>query len=164
MLGRFRRSAQELAGHDLNAAWVRQYPRVPLQLDSMDALRQWIDGYDMGIWYADLWVGKLLESLKAKGIFEDTVIIVSSDHAESQGEFNVWGDHQTADPSVCRVPLLIRWPLSPTKFCLRWITIQRHQPGAWTMRCTTLTGQRRSSEMAGGTVPANWDEVSYARH
>lgn len=46
-------AGKELAGHDLNEVWVRQYPRVPLQLDSMAAVRQWIDGYDMGIWYAD---------------------------------------------------------------------------------------------------------------
>ncbi len=163
-------SAQELAGHDLNEAWVSQYPRVPLQLDSMDALRQWIDGYDMGIWYADLWIGKLLESLKAKGIFEDTIIIVSSDHAESQGEFNVWGDHQTADPSVCRVPLLIRWPGITDTACA----------GSQSSTPSACAGSQSSAgrvdhalhyhfdwaatliEMIGGTVPGNWDGVSYA--
>ncbi len=142
-------SAQELAGHDLNEAWVRQYPRVPLQLNSMDAVRQWIDGYDMGIWYADLWIGKLLESLKAKGILDDTVIIVSSDHAESQGEFNVWGDHQTADPSVCRVPLLIRWP-GITEDGRVDTALHYHFDWAATL-----------IEMAGGTVPGNWDGVPF---
>ena len=39
-----------------------------------------------------------------------TVIIVTSDHGENQGELNVWGDHQTADHITCRVPLIIRWP------------------------------------------------------
>jgi arylsulfatase A-like enzyme len=153
-------SAQELAGHDLNEAWVRQYPRVPLQLDSMDAVRQWIDGYDMGIWYADLWIGKLLESLEAKGIFEDTVIIVSSDHSESQGEFNVWGDHQTADPSVCRVPLLTRWPgitnalsaSAGSQSSAGRVDRALHYHFDW---AATLI------EMIGGTVPANWDGVPF---
>ena len=101
-------SAQEPGGYDVTAS--ESLPRVPSQLDSMAAVKQWIDGYDTGIWYADLWVGRLLSALEEVGILKDTVIVVSSDHSESQGEFDIWGDHQTADHSVCRVPLLIRWP------------------------------------------------------
>lgn len=143
-------SAQELAGHQPDLPWMANYPRVPSQLDSMDAVRQWIDGYDMGIWYADLWVGKLLDALAAKGILEDTVIVVSSDHSESQGEFNVWGDHQTADPSVCRVPLLIHWPGVTDQ---GRVDTALHYHFDW---AATLI------ELAGGTVPGNWDGVSYA--
>ncbi len=143
-------SAQELAGHDPNPAWMRRYPRVPAQLDSMESVKRWIDGYDMGIWYADLWVGKLLEALEAQGILDETVIIVSSDHSESQGEFNVWGDHQTADPSVCRVPLLIRWPGITDG---GRVDTALHYHFDW---AATLI------DMAGGEIPDNWDGESYA--
>jgi len=143
-------SAQEPQGYNYNTAWpAGAYPRVPSQLDSMDAVKQWIDGYDMGIWYADLWIGRLLEALESVGAYDDTVIIVSSDHAESQGEFNVWGDHQTADHSVSRVPLLIRWPGLTDG---GRIDAALHYHFDW---AATLI------EMVGGKVPPNWDGVPY---
>ena len=77
--------------------FYRDYPRIPAQLDSMAAVKQWIDGYDTGIRYADAHVGRLLNALADAGILDETVIMVSADHGENQGELNLWGDHQTAD-------------------------------------------------------------------
>jgi arylsulfatase A-like enzyme len=115
----------------------------------MEAVKQWIDGYDTGIWYADKHVGQLLDALEEAGVLDETVIIVSSDHAESQGEFNVWGDHQTADHSVSRVPLLIRWPgLTDTPRVDRAL----HYHFDWAAMLI---------ELAGGQVPDNWDGVSF---
>ncbi len=141
-------SAQEPGGYDVEED-VR-WPRVPQQLDSMEAVKQWIDGYDMGIWYADLWVGKLLDALADASILEETVIILSSDHSEAQGEFDIWGDHQTADHAVCRVPLLIRWP-GLTEGGRVDEALHYHFDWAATL-----------IEMAGETVPDNWDGVSFA--
>jgi arylsulfatase A-like enzyme len=141
-------SAQEPGGYDVPES--SKWPRVPLQLDSMEALKQWIDGYDMGIWYADMWVGKLLDALEEAGILDDTVIVVSSDHSEAQGEFDIWGDHQTADHSVCRVPLLIRWPGITDG---GRVDDALHYHFDW---AATLI------EMAGGQVPDNWDGRSFA--
>jgi choline-sulfatase len=76
----------------------------------LDDAKAHLDGYDTGIRYADLYVGKLIDDLKELGIYDDTVIIISSDHGENQGELNVWGDHQTADHITNRVPLIVRWP------------------------------------------------------
>ena len=69
-----------------------------------------LDGYDTGIRYADLYVGKLIQDLKDLGVYDETAIIVSADHGENQGELNVWGDHQLADYATNRVPLIVRWP------------------------------------------------------
>lgn len=141
-------SAQEPGGYDVQPQ--DEYPRVPVQLDSMEAVKQWIDGYDMGIWYADLWVGKLMDALEQAGILEDVVIIVSSDHSEAQGEFDIWGDHQTADHVVCRVPLLIRWPGLTDG---GRVDNALHYHFDW---AATLI------EMVGGEVPGNWDGLSFA--
>jgi len=89
---------------------LERYPRLPWTLDSLGAVKKWIDGYDTGIRYADVHAGRLLEALEKTGVLDETVIVVSSDHGENQGELNVWGDHQTADQTTCRVPLIIRWP------------------------------------------------------
>jgi len=129
----------------------QQYPRVPAQLDSMEAVKQWIDGYDVGIRYADEHVGRLLNGLADTGVLDDTVIMVSADHGENQGELNVWGDHQTADQPTCRVPLIVRWPgLSDSPRVDRAL----HYQYDW---AATLV------ELMGGQVPDNWDARPFTK-
>ena len=127
------------------------YPRLPAQIDSMDAVRRWIDGYDTGIRYADRHVGMLLDELRAQGVLDDLVIIVSSDHGENQGELNVWGDHQTADHITSRVPLIMRWP-GVTAPASRDAALHYHFDWAATL-----------IELLGGQVPANWDGVPFTQ-
>lgn len=125
--------------------FYRRYPRIPAQLDSMEAVRQWIDGYDVGIRYADEHVGRLLNALADAGVLDDTIIVVSSDHGENQGELNVWGDHQTADQFTCRVPLIVRWPrITDSPRVDR--TLHYHFDWAATL-----------VELAGGQMSGNWD-------
>jgi choline-sulfatase len=146
-------SAQELHGYPDEtsaAAVVARYPRVPLNLASMDDVKRWIDGYDTGVRYADEHAGRLLNALADAGVLDDTVIIVSSDHGENQGELNVWGDHQTADQITCRVPLIVRWPGATAAGS---VDAGLHYQTDWA--ATAI-------ELLGGQVPANWDGVSFA--
>ncbi|MDA0839650.1 MAG: sulfatase [Planctomycetota bacterium] len=87
-----------------------KWPRTPDEITNRADFKKWIDGYDAGIHYADHHAGLLLEELDQQGILEDTVVIVSADHGENQGELNVYGDHQTADYITCRVPLIVAGP------------------------------------------------------
>ncbi len=143
------RCAQELNGWGGEDAHLR-YPRVPETLDSMDGVRQMIDGYDTGIRYSDYYVGQLVDKLAALGVLDDTAIFVSADHGENQGELKVWGDHQLADQITCRVPLIVRWP---GKIDSPRIDSALHYHFDW---AATLI------ELAGGEVPANWDGQSFA--
>ena len=147
-------SAQEPQGYGTEPGDERipqRYPRVPKQLDSMKAVKQWIDGYDCGIRYADAHIGLLLDALAEEGVLDDLVIIVTSDHGENQGELNVWGDHQTADHITSRVPLIIRWPgLTDQPRVDRAL----HYHFDW---AATLI------EMLGGQVPENWDGQPFTR-
>ncbi|MCZ7647388.1 MAG: sulfatase [Planctomycetota bacterium] len=86
------------------------WPRGAHEIKNPADFKQWIDGYDTGIHYADHYVGKVIQKLKALGIYEDTAILVSADHGENHGELEVWGDHQTADQITNNIPLVIRWP------------------------------------------------------
>ncbi len=140
-------SAQEPLGYGLEKDHSR-YPRVPKQLDSMDAVKKWMDGYDVGIRYTDDHIGRLLNTLSDLNILDDTVIIIGADHGENQGELNVWGDHQTADEITCRVPLLIRWPGETPRN-----DTGLHYHFDW---AATLI------ELLGGQVPSNWDGRSFA--
>lgn len=85
-------------------------PRMADEIRSLADYKHWIDGYDTGIRYADHHVGQLLNALADHGVLDQTLVIVTADHGENQGELNVYGDHQTADHVTCRVPLIVSGP------------------------------------------------------
>ncbi len=101
-------SAQELA--EWGPCDTEKWPRLPKEIADRADFKKWIDGYDTGIRYADEHIGMMLKQLADMNVLNDTIIIVSSDHGENQGELNVYGDHQTADYWTCRVPLVIAGP------------------------------------------------------
>jgi arylsulfatase A-like enzyme len=141
-------SPQEPHGYG-GEAYFLGFPRFPETIDSMDAVKAWFDGYDVGIRYMDDYVGRLMDALDDAGVLDDTAVVVSADHGENMGELNVWGDHQTADHATCRVPLVVRWPPTTASRVDRSL----HYQFDWG---ATLI------ELAGGSVPANWDGTSFA--
>ena len=143
-------SAQEPGGGYVPNPNAPRRPRQPNQLDSMDAYRQWIDGYDCGVYYADLHVGQLLAKLEELGILDDTLIMVSSDHGENQGELGIFGDHQTADQITNRVPMIVRHPKGlGGAGRIDWALHYQFDVAA------TLI------ELLGGEVPEVWDGQSF---
>lgn len=103
-------SAQECAGYAPNPKGPSVFPRQPQQIPDMAAVRQMFDGYDTGVRMADEYAGRLLTLLAELDVDSDTAVMLSSDHGETLGELNVYGDHQTADDLTTRVPMLLRWP------------------------------------------------------
>ncbi|MHC4562268.1 MAG: sulfatase [Planctomycetota bacterium] len=87
-----------------------KFQREPKQMLSTADFKQWIDAYDTGIHYADMWAGRLFAMLEELSVMEETAILISSDHGENQGELNVYGDHHTADSITSRVPCILKWP------------------------------------------------------
>jgi choline-sulfatase len=125
-----------------------EYPREPKQMLSVDDFKQWIDAYDAGIHYADMWLGRLMVKLEALGIADDTAILISSDHGENQGELNIYGDHHTADTITSRVPCILKWPgLDPM------VDEGLHYQGDV---AATMLG------LLGMETPENWDFGSFA--
>ena len=145
------RSAREPTGRYGRTAedWCRRFPRIPAQIASLEEYKRWIDGYDCGIRYADEHCGRILEALADAGVLDETIVIITSDHGENQGELNVYGDHHTADHITSRVPMILRIPGIPggrVDAALHYQT----DVGA------TLV------ELLGGEVPAHWDGQSFA--
>lgn len=137
--------AQEVSGH----APAASHPeRQPVQIANMADARAMFDGYDCGVRYADDHVAQLVERLKRLGVWEDTAIVISSDHGEDLGELNSYGDHQFADEITHRLPMIVRWPgLAPR--------VERglhYHLDVW----AGLT------ELAGAEVGALWDGQSCA--
>jgi arylsulfatase A-like enzyme/glycosyltransferase involved in cell wall biosynthesis/ubiquinone/menaquinone biosynthesis C-methylase UbiE len=74
-------------------------------------IRYYISQYDAEIRYCDYLIGVLLESLKTQGIYDDCLIIITSDHGESLGENNFYFYHGlTVTPDQIVVPFIIKPP------------------------------------------------------
>ena len=72
--------------------------------DEMDML----NGYDEEILYVDTKLGEVIELLKSKRIYDDTLIVVTSDHGEVMFEVSPYVCHHTIYDGLLRVPLIIK--------------------------------------------------------
>lgn len=86
------------------------FPRQPGEVKDMEGMRELIDGYDCGTAYMDSHIGQILDWLKKADVYDDLVIVVSSDHGENLGEMGMYAEHGTADDVTCHIPMIIRWP------------------------------------------------------
>jgi hypothetical protein len=79
---------------------------VPLEPEDVEILR---DTYDAGVRYLDESLGRLFNALRRSGVWDQMLVVVTSDHGE---EFLEHGSlsHTTLYDEVVRVPLLIKWP------------------------------------------------------
>ena len=78
-----------------------------------EELQHAIAHYDGGIKYTDNQIGKLMDCLKRENLYEDTLIILTSDHGENFGEHNFYFQHGASlyEPSL-KIPLVFRYPKS----------------------------------------------------
>lgn len=75
--------------------------------------RKVINHYDENIRAVDNYVGQFIEELKNNEEYEESLIVITADHGESFNEYedDVWL-HMEPNPSVARVPLLVKYPNS----------------------------------------------------
>lgn len=69
-----------------------------------------IDAYDGSIAYSDHYLARLLGELDSRGLLENTIVIVTSDHGEEFGEHEVFTHGHSMYQSALRVPLVISFP------------------------------------------------------
>lgn len=65
----------------------------------------------------DDWVGKLMDTLKQRGLYDDTIIVFTSDHGEYLGDHNLYYKGYFPCDSDCKVPLILKAPGLPTGLC-----------------------------------------------
>jgi glucan phosphoethanolaminetransferase (alkaline phosphatase superfamily) len=58
----------------------------------------------------DEFLGSFFQYLKSRGLYENSVIVITSDHGEATGEFARQGHSSIICPEVIRVPLVIHLP------------------------------------------------------
>lgn len=59
--------------------------------------------------FVDYQVGRIIDALKRRGLYDNTVIVFSSDHGEMLGDFGTMGKRSMLD-AAARIPLLLRVP------------------------------------------------------
>ena len=73
------------------------------------------DPYAGGIAFADSQLGRLIEALRAKGLFDSTAIIVAGDHGESLGEHGEIEHGIFLYEGTLHVPMIMRAPGLPAR-------------------------------------------------
>lgn len=79
-----------------------------LQMSHQDILRS-KNFYYACVSYVDYQVGRIIKALKDKGMYDDTLIIFTSDHGDMMGDYNAIGKRTMVDSS-CHVPFIMHVP------------------------------------------------------
>jgi arylsulfatase A-like enzyme len=69
-----------------------------------------VEGYDRSIAFLDDQLGRFFGELKRRGLFEDSLIVITSDHGEQFGPSGQGWHGDDLSQSVLHIPLLIKMP------------------------------------------------------
>ncbi|MEZ5977570.1 MAG: sulfatase [Planctomycetota bacterium] len=69
-----------------------------------------VDLYDGEIAFTDRAVGRLLDRLEARGLADDTIVVVVADHGEEFGDHGATGHGHTLHRELVRVPMVVHVP------------------------------------------------------
>jgi arylsulfatase A-like enzyme len=64
--------------------------------------------YDRLLRYLDAHVTRFLQTLKARSLLDDAVLIITGDHGEAFGEHGYWGHNRALYEKLIRVPLYVK--------------------------------------------------------
>jgi arylsulfatase A-like enzyme len=67
----------------------------------------------------DACLGTFVEDLKARGLYDDSIIVLTSDHGDSLGEEGRMGHAYSLHPEIVRVPLIVHVPAA-TRSAWMW--------------------------------------------
>jgi arylsulfatase A-like enzyme len=75
-----------------------------------DDLPAIVNRYDNALAYVDAQVGELVDALEEKGVLDDTLLVVTSDHGELFYDHGLVTHGRSLHEAEARVPLLVHWP------------------------------------------------------
>jgi len=123
-------NAPDIAYH--NSGELRSYksPDIEYQINDENLLeldaktqKDLIHGYYACVSFVDSQIGKIMKSLKEKGLDKNTIIVIWGDHGWHLGDHSLWNKHSNLEQAT-RSPLIIYSPFinksvkveSPTEF------------------------------------------------
>ena len=69
-----------------------------------------VDEYDFGLTYVDDYIGRLLADLERRGLAQNTIVVLTSDHGESLGDHGLTYHGAALYWELIHVPLIIAYP------------------------------------------------------
>ena len=69
--------------------------------------------YQQSVAYADNWLGNVVTELDERGLLDETLVLVTSDHGENLGENRLLGHLCSLDERLTRVPFVAAGPGAP---------------------------------------------------
>ncbi|HEL5402903.1 TPA: DUF3413 domain-containing protein [Stenotrophomonas maltophilia] len=128
-----------------------------------------LNRYRTAVHYADSLIGSLLDDLRAQGLAEDTIVLVTGDHAEEFNDLklNYWGHNGNFSDYQLQVPFVLHWPGKAAGHDARtsshedWVpTLMRHALGCENALTDYSTGQDLLAEPQGtrALVVESWSQ------
>jgi arylsulfatase A-like enzyme len=75
--------------------------------EELRAIRQ---VYDAALRDLDAATAKLIQALERRGVLEDTIVVITSDHGENVGDHGLFDHKYTLRDTLIHVPLVVRYP------------------------------------------------------
>lgn len=97
-----------LSGRDAQSLYQRAIDDPESITDEEQRLL--IDLYDSEIRYNDMQIGEFLNSLRERGVLENSLLIVTADHGDAFGEHGYYEHPRYLHDEVTHVPLFVRPP------------------------------------------------------
>jgi arylsulfatase A-like enzyme len=66
--------------------------------------------YALEVAYVDRYVGELLDELERLGLYQDSLVVFTSDHGEAMGEHHFFGHVESLTDEQIHVPLIVKLP------------------------------------------------------
>ncbi|HEL2967202.1 hypothetical protein A7X84_02315 [Stenotrophomonas maltophilia] len=128
-----------------------------------------LNRYRTAVHYADSLIGSLLDDLRSQGLAEDTIVLVTGDHAEEFNDLklNYWGHNGNFSDYQLQVPFVLHWPGMAAGRDARtsshedWVpTLMRHALGCENALSDFSTGQDLLAEPQGprALVVESWSQ------
>lgn len=96
-----------LGGKTIGRIMSRGWRKTAENLPSLETM---LAGYAGDIELMDRYLGRLFEQLRELGIFEDAIVVFTSDHGDEFLEHGSWGHGDTLYAEQLRVPLIVKLP------------------------------------------------------
>jgi arylsulfatase A-like enzyme len=110
------------------------------------------DAYDDCIGYLDSQVGKLMDGLHRRGLLDNTIIVITSDHGEGLGEHGLFGHGRSLYSQEVHVPLVILTPDGAARGRIRAPVSLRDLPATF----VDLLGFAQKSPFPGKSLARYW--------
>src|SRR5699024_3017075 len=83
-----------------------------LTLDENTDVEPFFNLYRNSVHFVDALIGKALDKLRAQGMMDDTIIVITGDHGQAFNDTGLgyWGHNSNYSRYQTKVPLVIHWP------------------------------------------------------